>query len=107
MSGIEERRKGWKKKLAHDDELRFKVNNRRNWLLGQWAAERMGISGDEAAAYAKAVVLSDFEEVGDADVVRKVLTDLKEKGIEATEEEIRAEMTNLFQQATEDVMKES
>ena len=72
-------------KFTHDQEFQFKTIARRNKLLGLWAAEQMGISGADAEAYAKQVVIADFEEPGDADVLRKVLGDLTDKGI-ATDE---------------------
>ena len=67
---------------------KFKAEARRNKLLGLWAAEQLGKSGDEAATYAKEVVAADFEEAGDGDVVRKVLADLTAKGVAMTEQEI-------------------
>ena len=72
MSGFDDRRKGQESKFAHDAELRFKAEARRNKLVGLWAAELLGKSGDEAAAYAMEVVSADFEEAGIEDVVRKV-----------------------------------
>jgi hypothetical protein len=79
-----------------DADQRFKAEARRNRLLGMWAAEKLGLSGDAAAAYAKEVVASDFEEAGDADVVRKVLGDLTAKGAAVTESELRVKMDELM-----------
>jgi len=75
--GLRDREKGYEAKYQHDQEMLFKITARRNKLLGLWAAEIMGISGDAADAYAKDVVASDFEEAGDADVVRKVLGEIE------------------------------
>ena len=72
MTTFDKREEGFEKKFAHDEELRFKATARRNRLFGQWAAEKLGLTGEEAAAYAKEVVMSDFEEAGDDDVFRKV-----------------------------------
>jgi hypothetical protein len=76
MSTFDKREEGFEKKFAHDEELRFKAYARRNKQLGLWAADKMGISGADADAYAKSVVLADFEEAGEDDVFRKVKADL-------------------------------
>ncbi len=72
MTTFDKREEGFEKQFAHDEELRFKANARRNKLLGLWAAEKLGMAGAEADAYAKEVVMADFEEAGDDDVFRKV-----------------------------------
>jgi hypothetical protein len=100
---FDKREEGFEKQFAHDEELRFKAMARRNKLLGLWAAEVLGKSGAEAEAYAKEVVLADFEEAGDNDVVRKVVKDLASKGI--TESTIRAKMAELLKQAIEQIKK--
>lgn len=94
MTSFDRREEGFEKKFALDEELRFKAEARRNKLLGLWAAEQLGLSGDEAAAYAKDVVAADFEEAGDADVLRKVAADLSAKGV--TEQQIRMKMDELL-----------
>ena len=104
MSQFDDRKKGYESKFAHDAELRFKAEARRNRLLGLWAAEKLGKSGDEAAEYAKEVVRADFEEAGDEDVYRKVAGDLGDK---ATEEEIRAKMRELAVEAERQIDGES
>ena len=104
MSQFDDRKKGYESKFAHDAELRFKAEARRNRLLGLWAAEKLGKSGDEAAEYAKEVVRADFEEAGDEDVYRKVAGDLGDK---ATEEEIRAKMQELAVEAERQIDGES
>lgn len=75
MSTFDQRKDAFENKFAHDEELRFKATARRNKLLGLWAAEKLGKSGTEADAYAKSVVVADFEEAGDDDVLRKVKGD--------------------------------
>jgi len=96
MSTFDKREEGFEKKYALDEEQKFKAESRRNRLLGMWAAEKLGITGDAAIAYAKEVVAADFEEAGDGDVVRKVLGDLTAKGIALTEPELRARMDELM-----------
>lgn len=106
MSGIDNRRKGMDAKLEHDSELQFKINNRRNKLLGAWAAEQLGLSGDEAQAYAKTVVLSDFEEPGDDDVLRKVVADFEAKPVAVDAAAVRKKMEELHAVAQEQVFDE-
>jgi len=84
MSTFDEREKGFEAKYKHDQEIQFKVTARRNRLLGLWAAEQLGLSGAEADAYAKSVVVADFEKPGDEDVVGKVMADLSAKGVQIT-----------------------
>lgn len=107
MSSFDEREKGFEQKYKHDQELQFKVNARRNRLLGLWAAQQMGLSGDAADAYAKQVVQADFETPGDSDVVAKVLNDLKAKGISVTELQVRKQMESLLAIAKEQIMKQA
>ncbi|MBN8962868.1 MAG: DUF1476 domain-containing protein [Rhizobiales bacterium] len=97
MTTFDKRQEGFEKKFALDEEQKFKAEARRNKLLGLWAAEQLGKSGDEAAAYAKDVVAADFEEAGDKDVLRKVATDLAGKGV--TEQQVRAKMDQLMAEA--------
>ena len=96
MSTFDKREEGFEKKFALDADQKFKAEARRNKLLGQWAAEKLGITGDAATAYAKEVVASDFEEAGDGDVVRKVLGDLTAKGVAVTEPQLRVKMDELM-----------
>lgn len=103
MTTFDKRQEGFEKKYALDEELKFKAEARRNKLLGLWAAEKFGLGADEAAAYAREVVAADFEEAGDADVVRKVLADLAAKNVTVTEQELRAKMDELFAQAVAQV----
>ena len=99
MTTFDKREDGFEKKFALDEEQKFKAEARRNRLLGQWVAEKLGITGDAATAYAKEVVASDFEEAGDGDVVRKVLGDLSAKGVAMTEPQLRVTMGELMAQA--------
>ena len=99
MSTFDKREEGFEKKFALDEEQKFKAEARRNKLLGLWAAEKLGITGDAAAAYAKEVIVADMEEPGDEDVFRKVLGDLTAKGVALTEQQLRAKMDELMAQA--------
>ncbi|HEY0570464.1 MAG TPA: DUF1476 domain-containing protein [Enterovirga sp.] len=103
MTSFDNRRDAFENKFAHDETLRFKATARRNKMLGLWVAEQLGKSGDEADAYAKAVVASDFEEAGDGDVVRKVKADLDAAGRALTETEIRSKMTELLARAISEI----
>ena len=103
MSAFDDREKGFEKKFAHDQELRFKAEARRNKLLGLWAADLMGITGDEAAEYAKTVIKADFEEPGDEDVFRKIRGDFDAKNIEQSDHQIRRTMDELMHTAIEQI----
>jgi hypothetical protein len=100
---FDKREEGFEKQFAHDEELKFKAMARRNKMLGLWAAGILGKSGADAEAYAKEVVLADFEEAGDNDVLRKVSNDLQPKGI--TEQQIRTRMTELLSEAVAQIKK--
>ncbi len=103
MSSFDKRGDGFEKKFAHDEELRFKAAARRNKLLGLWAAEKLGKSGAEADAYAKAVVSADFEEAGDEDVFRKVRGDFDAASVEQSDHQIRRTMDELMAVAIEQI----
>ena len=103
MTTFDKREEGFEKKFAHDEELRFKANARRNKLLGLWAAEKMGLSGPEADAYSKEVVVADFEEAGDDDVFRKIRKDFDAKGVAQSDQDIRKTMTDLMAHAIEQI----
>ena len=96
MTTFDKREDGFEKKFAHDEEQKFKAEARRDKLLGLWVAEKLGLSGDAAADYAKTVVAADFEEAGDGDVLRKVMGDLTAKGLAITEQQIRVKMDELM-----------
>ena len=100
---FDKREEGFEKQFAHDEELRFKATARRNRMLGKWAAEQLGLSGAEADAYAKEVVMADFEESGDNDVFRKIRKDFDGKGIKLSDEAIRGKMHELTAQAIAEV----
>ena len=89
MTQFDDRQRAFESKFAHDEEMKFRITARRNRLLGEWAARQMGLSEAETESYAKDVVRSDFEEAGDHDVVRKVLGDLTNAGIDIEEAAIR------------------
>lgn len=103
MTTFDDRENAFEAKYAHDEEMKFKAEARRNKLLGLWVAELLGKTGEDAAAYAKEVVMADFEEAGDEDVFRKVAGDLGGKADEMT---IRAKMAELMIEAKRQVMTE-
>ncbi len=106
MNQFSDREKAFEAKFVHDEELQFKVGARRNKLLGLWAAELMGIEGDDAASYAVEVVKSDFEEAGDEDVYRKVKGDLDAKHLDISEHRVRKAMEDLMGEARTQIMNE-
>ncbi len=99
MTTFEERQKGFERKFAHDEELKFKATARRNKLLGLWAAEKMGLTGDAAQAYAREVVKADLAEPGEEDVFRKVRADFDAKGVDQSDHQIRRAMGDLMAEA--------
>ena len=103
MTTFDKREEGFEKKFAHDEELRFKANARRNRMLGLWAAEKLGIAGDAANAYAKEVVMSDFEEGGEHDVFKKVRRDLDTKGVALSDQDLRHAMVELMEKAIAEI----
>jgi hypothetical protein len=104
MTTFDDREKAFESKYAHDEQMKFKATNRANKLLGLWAAELLGKSGDEAQAYAIECVKADFEEAGHEDVVRKVAADL---GDMADADTIRSKLAELTPVAKAQVMKEA
>jgi hypothetical protein len=103
MTTFDERKDAFERKFAHDEELRFKAMARRNKLFGLWAAGQLGKTGADADAYAKSVVLADFQEAGDDDVLRKVRADLEAGGKPVSEAELRQQMLDLLARAVEEV----
>ena len=103
MTTFDKREEGFEKKFAHDEELRFKASARRNKLLGLWAAEKLGVSGDAANVYAKEVVMADFEEGGEEDVFRKVRKDLDAKGVTVSDQDLRRTMVDLMEKAIAEI----
>ncbi len=107
MSTFDEREKGFERKFAHDEELKFRATARRNKLLGLWAAEQLGLSGEEAQFYAKEVVKADLVEPGEEDVVRKLRADFDAKGIEQSDHQIRRMMGELMGEAVNQIETET
>ena len=103
MTSFDDRETAFESKFAHDATMQFRAEARRNKLLGLWAADLMGKTGDEAAAYAVEVISADFEEAGVEDVVRKVAADLAGK---ASADEIRAKLTALMAEAKAQLLAE-
>ena len=97
MSSFDERQKSFEKKFAHDEELQFKVNARRNKYLGQWASKLLGYNEEKEKEYIQAIIKADFAEVGDEDVFRKIYEDLKNHNI--SDEEIREKMNEFNEKA--------
>jgi len=106
MTTFDEREAAFEKKYAHDAEMQFKAEARRNKLFGLWAAAKMGMKGDAADAYAKSVVVADLKEAGDQDVLSKVAGDLAGKGIKVAEAELRKKMGELMAEAKGQVLSE-
>ncbi len=106
MTSFDDRERAFEDKYKHDQDLQFRVTNRRNKLLGLWAAAELGKQGEAADAYAKEVVMSDFEAPGDDDVLQKVLADFQAAGVEMSAHRIRHHMDQLVSVAKEQVMKE-
>jgi hypothetical protein len=103
MTNFNDREKAQEAKYANDQELSFKANARRNKLLGLWVAEQLGLSGDDADAYARDVIASDFEETGEEDVFRKVWADLQAKNVDISEHRVRGQMAELLIEATRQI----
>ncbi len=106
MTTFDKRKDEAETRYKHSEELDFKAGARRNKLLGLWAAEQMGITGESSEAYAKEVVIADFERPGDEDVLEKVLKDLTDKGLDISAHRVRKEMDQLMEVAREQVRNE-
>lgn len=106
MTIFDKREEGFERKFALDEEMRFRAVARRNRMLGVWAAEKLGLSGSEADAYAKAVVAADFEEAGDHDVFRKIRKDFDDKGVDQSDHQIRRTMDELLGKAVQQLQSE-
>ena len=103
MSTFDKREDSFEKKFAHDEELRFKANARRDRMLGLWAAEKLGKTGAEAEAYAQQVVAADLKEPGDADVFGKIRKDFDAAGVAQSDHQIRRTMEELLAKAVADI----
>lgn len=99
MTTFDNRENALENKFAHDADLQFKITARRNKLVGQWAAEKMGLTPEETTSYATSVVQADFEEAGDEDVIRKLLGDLTSAGIDVDDAMIRAALEDKMVEA--------
>jgi len=106
MTTFADREKEFETRFKHDQEFRFKATARRNRLLGLWAAQRMGLAGAEADAYAREVVAAEFEPGGDKHVIDKVVADLAAKGHSITPAQVRFELKHFAEQAKQQLMKE-
>jgi len=106
MTTFDEREKAFEKKFALDEELRFKATVRRNKLLGLWAAEKLGLTGADADAYAKDVVRADFQKPGDEDVVAKLRQDFDAKGVAQTDDQIRLALVETLAAAVREIEAE-
>jgi hypothetical protein len=105
MTTFDNREQAFENEFAHEEEMAFRVTARRNKLVGQWAAARMGLTAEETDSYAKSVVQADFEEAGDEDVVRKLLGDLTAAGIETSDEEVRTALADKTVEARRQLME--
>ncbi len=106
MSAFDDREKEFEARFKHDQELRFKVTARRNRLAGMWAAEKMGLTGEAADAYAKTVVAAEFDKGGDTHVVEKIVADLAAKGQPVTAAQVQFELDHFAETAKQQVMSE-
>lgn len=107
MTSFEDREKSFERKFALDEELKFRATARRNKLLGLWAAEKMGLSGDAAHTYAREVIKADLAEPGEEDVFRKIRGDLEAKGVDQSEHQIRRVMSEFLAEAVKQIEAES
>lgn len=107
MSQFDDRKRGEELKFSVDQATQFKVDARRNKLVGLWAADLLGLTGDDAEAYAKTVVIADLEEPGDEDLIRKVLGDFDAKGVDKTREDILRQLQAMAPVALEQIKSEA
>lgn len=107
MTTFDKRKDAFENRFAHDAELKFKADARRNKLLGLWAAGLLGKTGDAAEEYAKSVVVADFEEAGEEDVFRKIRADFDTYNVDQSDHQIRRTMGELMAQAMEEVSKQA
>lgn len=103
MTTFDEREQGFEKKFAHDQDLKFRAEARRNKLLGEWAAAKLGITGAAVQEYVRSVVKADLEERGDEDVFRKLHNDFAAAGVKISDTEIRTHMSDLLAKAVSDI----
>ncbi len=106
MNQFDDRGRAYEAKFAHDEEMQFRIIARRNRLIGEWAARKMGLSEEETASYAKDVVRADFETAGDDDVIRKLLGDLTSAGVDVDESQIREALGHKTVEARRQIIQE-
>ena len=106
MESFEDRRKDFEKKYEHDEEIKFKTIARRNRLLGEWVAKEIGMDEDNIKEYARQVVMADFAEPGDQDVIRKVMADLIAASSNISEETLKSKMKELLEVAKDQIMNQ-
>lgn len=106
MTQFDDRERAFETKFAHDEQMNFRIIARRNRLVGEWAARKMGLSEEETASYAKDVVRADFEEAGDDDVIRKLVGDLTSAGVEVDEVQIREALDHKLVEAKRQIIQE-
>ena len=107
MTQFDDRERAFEAKFAHDEEMQFRIIARRNRLVGEWAARKMGLSDVESEAYAKDVVRADFEDAGDEDVIRKLLGDLTQAGVEIDDGAIREALDHKAVEARRQIIEQS
>ncbi len=105
MTTFDDRESAFENKFAHGEEMAFRISARRNKLLGQWAAAKMGLTSEETDSYAKGVVQADFEEAGDEDVIRKLLGDLTAAGVNTNDDEVRQALSDQTIEARRQLME--
>lgn len=103
MTTFDDREKSYEKKFAHDAELKFKAESRRNKMLAEWAGAKLGMSAEQIEGYVKDVRRADLQEKGDDDVYRKVKADLDAKGVAVSEMELREKMSEFLAKAVQDI----
>lgn len=106
MTTFDDREQAFENKFKHDEEVQFRINARRAKLAGLWAAELLGLTGDDASAYARQIVTVDFEEPGHKDIVRRILKDFQAKGVDVSEHRIEKELESLLETASRQVRSE-
>jgi len=106
MESFEDRRKDFEKKYEHDEEIKFKTIARRNRLLGEWVAKKIGMDESNIKEYARQVVMADFAEPGDQDVIRKVMADLTAASSNISEETLISKMQELLEVAKDQIMNQ-
>jgi hypothetical protein len=106
MTQFDDRERAYEAKFARDEEMQFRIVARRNRLVGEWAARKMGLSQEETASYSKDVVRADFESAGDEDVIRKLLGDLTSAGVEVDEAQIREALGHKMIEARRQIIQE-